>query len=142
MATCTFFGHRECPEAVKTVLYSTLKTLVEQGVDTFYVGNQGQFDRNVRGALRKLQAEYPHIRYDVVLAYLPQKPDPSEDYTDTIYPEGLETVLPKFAIDKRNRWMIRQADLVVCYTPYTWGEAYKYVQQARKQGKNVIPLGN
>lgn len=141
MRVCTFFGHRECPEAVKEVLYHTVEALIQQGVDTFYVGNQGQFDAYVRSVLRHLrQARYPHIRYCVVLAYLPIKPDPVEDNTDTIYPEGLETVLPRFAIEWRNRWMLRQADHVVCYTPYSWGGAYKFAQQARKQGKVVIPL--
>lgn len=140
MRVCTFFGHRECPEAVKEALYLTVEKLIGQGVDTFYVGNQGQFDAYVRGTLRRLSVVYPHIRYNVVLAYLPEKPNPAEDYTDTIFPEGLETVLPRFAIDHRNRWMLRQAELVICYTPYPWGGAYKFAQQARKQKKVVIAL--
>lgn len=140
MRVCTFFGHRECPEAVKEALYHTVEKLIGQGVDTFYVGNQGRFDAYVRGTLRRLSVVYPHIHYSVVLAYLPQKPNSAEDYTDTIYPEGLETALPRFAIEHRNRWMLKQADHVVCYTPYSWGGAYKFAQQARKQGKVVIAL--
>lgn len=140
MSVCTFFGHRECPEAVKEVLRHTVEGLIKQGVDTFYVGNHGQFDACVRSTLRQLTARYPHIRYAVVLAYLPVKRDPYEDHSDTLFPEGLEQVPRRFAIDHRNRWMLRQADCVVCYTPYPWGGAYKFVQQARKQGKAVIAL--
>ncbi len=141
MRVCTFFGHRECPEAVKEALFFAVEKLIQQGVDIFYVGNQGQFDAYVRGVLRHLRQErYPHIRYSVVLAYLPVKREPYEDHSDTLFPEGLEQVPRRFAVDHRNRWMLRQADCVVCYTPYTWGGAYKFVQQARKWGKAVIPL--
>ena len=34
MAACTFFGHRECPDAVEPRLWAVLETLiVEHGVD-------------------------------------------------------------------------------------------------------------
>ena len=68
MATCTFFGHRDCPETIKPKLRSTIIDLIENhNVDMFYVGNQGQFDAMVRSALKKLKQEYPHIDYAVVL---------------------------------------------------------------------------
>ncbi len=45
MSICTFFGHGDCPETIQPVLLTTLHTLIEaQGVNTFYVGNQGRFD--------------------------------------------------------------------------------------------------
>ena len=72
MPTCTFFGHRDCPETIKPKLKETLIDLITRhGIDTFYVGNHGHFDAYVRSTLRALKQEYPHIRYAVVLAYLP-----------------------------------------------------------------------
>ena len=91
MAVCTFFGHRECYGLEEAILRQTVVDLLGQGVDTFYVGNQGQFDATVRLVLRQLQKEYPHIRYSVVLAYLPVEKREYEDMSDTVYPEGLET---------------------------------------------------
>ena len=45
MAACTFFGHRDCPETMKTKLREALVDLItNHGVDMFYVGYQGQFD--------------------------------------------------------------------------------------------------
>ena len=74
MAACTFFGHRECPDSVKTKLREVLVDLIENhGVDMFYVGNQGQFDAMVRSALRELRKVYPQTEYAVVLAYMPGK---------------------------------------------------------------------
>ncbi len=141
MAACTFFGHRECPESVRPILRKTLVGLiVNHGVDIFYVGNQGQFDACARQTLRELAVEYPHIRYAVVLAYLPGKQNAYEDFTDTILPEGIETVHPKFAISWRNNWMLHQTDFVVTYITHTWGGAYQFAEKARKQGKTVINL--
>ena len=45
MAACTFFGHRDCPAAVKPKLRAELVELIERyGVERFYVGRQGAFD--------------------------------------------------------------------------------------------------
>ena len=74
MKTCTFFGHRDCPETIKPYLREVLIDLItNNGVNTFYVGNQGRFDGIVRSVLRELEQEYPEIHYAVVLAYLPGK---------------------------------------------------------------------
>ena len=81
----------------------------------FYVGQQGAFDGIVRSVLKELVSLYPHIRYAVVLECLPQKRDEfdTRDYSDTMLPEGIETVHPRFAISWRNKWMIKQSDYVV-----------------------------
>ena len=74
MANCTFFGHRDCPETVKTKLREVLVDLItNHDVGMFYVGNQGKFDAYVRSELKKLKQEYPQINYAVVLAYMPGK---------------------------------------------------------------------
>ena len=73
MNSCTFFGHRDCPETLLPALEAALIELIEsKDVTHFYVGNQGTFDRLVRTSLRKLTARYPHIRYTIVLAYMEQ----------------------------------------------------------------------
>ena len=55
MSVCTFFGHRDCPGSVKSRLWEVLTELIVNcGVDTFYVGNHGGFDRIVRIVLREL----------------------------------------------------------------------------------------
>ncbi len=141
MAVCTFFGHRECPETIKPVLKNTLADLiVNHGVDLFYVGNQGQFDAYVRAILRELVQKYPQTHYAVVLAYMPGARNEYEDFSDTMLPEGIESVHPRFAISWRNDWLLRQTDFVVTYITHTWGGAYKYAEKAKMQGKTVINL--
>lgn len=141
---CTFFGHSYCPETVKPRLRETLVDLIEtQGVDVFYVGNHGDFDRMTRSLLRELSAQYPHIRYAVVLAYVPQKRDEFDqrDWSDTMLPEGIERVPPRFAISWRNRWMLDHADIVVTYITHSWGGAAQFAELAEKKGKQIVGLG-
>ena len=139
--TCCFFGHKDTPESVKGDLYTAIENLItEHGVKTFYVGNQGSFDFYTRAALRQLQKKYPHIRYAVVLAYMPGEVSEYEDHSDTMVPEGIEEVHPRYAIDWRNRWMLRESQYVLCYIHHHWGGAAKYVQAGQRQGKTVINL--
>lgn len=141
MAACTFFGHRECPDTIKPKLREVLVDLItNHGVDMFYVGNQGRFDAIVRSMLRDMQKEYPQIRYAVVLAYMPGKQTDYDDYSDTMLPEGIEAVHPRYAISWRNNWLLNKADYVVTYITHSWGGAAQYAAKAKKQGKTVIEL--
>ncbi len=138
---CTFFGHRDCPETIKPQLRSTLIELIENhNVDMFYVGNQGQFDAIVRSTLRQLKQEYPHIDYAIVLAYMPGKPSECEDYSDTIFPEGLETIHPRYAISHRNTWMLTRSDYVITYITHSWGGAAQFAKKASALNKSVFNL--
>ena len=142
MAVCTFFGHSECYGLNVAMLQSTIEDLIKQGVTEFLVGNQGQFDAMVRNCLKSLQQQYPDIRYTVVLAYLPKEKGEFEDFSDTMYPEGIECVHPKFAIDWRNRYLISASDVCLCFINKTFGGAYKFAHMAKTRGLTVINLGN
>ena len=141
MPHCTFFGHRECPDSIKNQISTVLTDLItNHDVDMFYVGNQGRFDAIVRGVLRELKEEYPQVNYAVVLAYMPGKQTEYDDYSDTMLPEGIESVHPRYAISWRNNWMLRQSDYVVTYITHSWGGAYQYAEKAKRGGKVVINL--
>ena len=136
MANCTFFGHRECPDLIKTQLREVLIDLItNHNVDTFYVGNQGRFDAIVRSVLRDLKIEYPRMNYAVVLAYMPGKQTEYGDHSDTMLPEGIESVHPRYAISWRNNWMLQQSNYVVTHITHPWGGAYQYAVKAMRQKK-------
>ena len=139
---CTFFGHRDAPTEICVLLEDVLIDLIEnQEVDMFYVGNQGRFDSMVRRVLIKLKKRYSHIRYAVVLAYLPDERDPNlEKDVETIYPEGLETVPRRFSISRRNQWMVEQSQIAVTYVVVSYGGAAQFQELARKKGKRIINL--
>ena len=138
--TVTFFGHKDTPKEIKPTLRTTLVDLIENhGATEFYVGNNGNFDTMVRRQLENLSQTYP-ITYNVVLAYLPTKKSEYDDYTNTIYPEGIETVPKRFAISYRNKWMLEQSDIFITYVARTYGGAWQFKVIAQRQGKTVIEL--
>ncbi len=136
---CTFFGHRDSPDKIRDKLRETVVKLIEErDVTKFYVGNNGNFDRMALSVLKELSGVYPQINYYVVHAYLPEKG--GEDFEHTVYPEGIETIPKRFAIDYRNRWMVGQADVVVAYVRRSYGGAAKFLDLAERQGRMVINL--
>ena len=140
---CTFFGHKDVGELNAETLKNAIEELIKSGVDTFYVGHQGGFDSMACSCLLKLKTSYPYIRFWVVLAYMPALTLKNDLYCDySIFPEDLEAVHPKFAIEKRNRWLIDRADCCICYVNNTWGGAYKFARLAKKRGLPVINLGD
>ena len=143
MPACTFFGHRDCPSSIKPKLHEVLIDLIENHtVDMFYIGRQGAFDSIVRSVLKELVSAYPRINYAVVLERMPSEQDEfdSRDYSDTILPEGIETVHPRFAISWRNKWMIKQSDYVVTYITHSWVGAAQFAEIAERKKENVINL--
>ena len=138
--TVTFFGHKDTPKEIEPTLRTTLVDLIEnKNVTVFYVGNNGNFDTMVRRQLEDLSHTYP-ITYSVVLAYLPTKKSEYDDYTNSIFPEGIESVPKRFAISYRNKWMVDQADIVVTYVTHSFGGATQFKDMAERHGKTVIEL--
>lgn len=120
-----------------------IRSLIDsEGITDFLVGNQGHFDSMVLSVLRKLKDEYPQISYRVILAYLPTSKDDlaSLEPMETMYPEGLETAPKRFAISKRNDWMLSQSDFVICYVWHHFGGASQFVEKAKRQNKTVISI--
>lgn len=140
MAACTFFGHRDCPDSVKLELLSVIENLItEKNVRTFYMGNHGNFDHLVISILKELKIRYHDINYYVILAYLPGKDYDLQEYV-TIYPEGIEIVPKRFAIDFRNRWMVNRSDYVISYVNRNFGGAAKAKNYAEKKRKVIINI--
>lgn len=138
--TVTFFGHMDTTPLIKPILTKILIDLIaNKKADTFYVGNNGEFDNMVRNILRRLKEEFPHIKVSVVLAYLDNKKMLTK--LDTIYPEGLEKIPLRFAICKRNEWMIKQSDVVVVYV-VRGGGAHKYMELSRRKQKTIINIAD
>ena len=139
----TFFGHRDTPQKVEQVLRIILTDLITtKGDDLFYVGNQGEFDRMVIKNLKLLKPCFPQIKFYVVLAYMPCDKNGFnfEESENTLFPSALEKTPPKYAIAKRNLWMIEESDYVITYVKHITGGAAQYQELAEKSGRIVINL--
>ena len=134
---CGFCGHADAPKELYVPLRNSIEQLIcQQDAREFYVGSQGAFDHMALRALREMKEKYPFIRYAVVLAYLPGKIVPQDPADPTIFPEGL----PRFAISRRNRWMVDNCRWMVAYVTRGFGGAVKPLALARKKGVTVIEL--
>lgn len=143
MAVCTFFGHRECPSEIDSALKDTINELiVDNGVKCFYVGASGEFDRVVFRALVELKRTYDDICIKRVLAYFPKNNLYDDHKQYDVLPEGIETVLPRFAIEYRNNYMLSRADFVVAYNVRDFGGSAKFVKKAKRRGIRVINIAD
>lgn len=136
--TVMFCGHAEVPDvdAVQKWLCAAVEHLIHRGADTFYCGGYGQFDILAAGCLQKMKQTYPAIRSVLVLPYLDRKVDASS-YDETVYPP-LEHVPRRYAISKRNEFMVTWADVVVAYVRYSWGGAAATLRYAERKKKEII----
>ena len=143
----SFIGHREIyrhnilEQKVEQIARDLLskKEYVE-----FYVGRNGDFDILVASGIKRAQKAVGHHNSSLILLQpYPTKDDKYyEDFYDEVwYPIDSKTH-PKGAITKRNRWMIEQADLVICYIEREEGGAYTALKYAWKLEKAIINLAD
>lgn len=135
-----FFGHSDtmADERLRARLYEVIVRCAQMGVDEFLLGEYGGFDLAAAGQVKRAKAAQPQIRSVLVLAYLDRTVDLTL-YDESVYPP-LEEVPKRFAIVKRNEWMAREADIIICYVKHSFGGAAKAVAAARRKGKIVYNL--
>lgn len=116
----------------------TLRGLVAEGADYFLLGGYGGFDSLAAHVVYDLKRDNPQIHSTLVIPYLNRDYD-TKLYDDTTYPP-LEGVPLKFAISKRNEWMVDQADVVVAYVQHSWGGAAATLRYAESKHKRIIRI--
>lgn len=135
----TFCGHREIVnrDELRDKLNAAIIGLISEGADTFYLGGYGAFDSLANEVLHELKDQY-HIHTSLVLPYL-DRDYLTDIYDDTIYPP-LESVPRRFAISRRNEWMVDQADVVVAYVKHGWGGAAATLRYAERKKKRIVEI--
>ena len=137
---CAFFGHRELYNDITPQLEEAISTAVKHGYDVFWSGGNGAFDRCAAGTVYRLKKKYPHIKIVLIQAYLPKQPI-SEIYDQAIFPEGVEIGPPRFAINRRNQWIIRNCEGAICYVNHSYGGAYAAYRKLLRNKKVLVNLG-
>ena len=137
----TFCGRSKIAdkETVRERLTNEICNLLSSGYTTFYLGGYGDFDLMAASVLHEMKDSYPSIDRVLVLPYLDRKYD-EKLYDSTVYPP-LESVPKRFAISKRNEWMVEQADVVIAYVTHDWGGAVKTLEYAVRKKSQIINIG-
>ncbi len=142
LRACALFGHRDSPESIAKVLYNAIERVIaEEDVKVFYVGTQGSFDRIAYRVLCELENKYS-IEIKVVLAYLQTDKNSYYDYKKTVFPDVLENTPRKYAIIKRNNYMIDNSDYIVCYVENSFTNAYTFVKRAIRKNLKIKNIGS
>ena len=137
--TVTFCGHKEIYDAkVRERLRQVVEDLIAEGATLFLLGGYGGYDRVAAEVVWSLKKAYPEIHSTRVLPYLDREYS-TDIYDDTTFPP-LESVPLKFAISKRNEWMVDQADVLVAYVTHDWGGAAKTLEYAKRKKKRIIQI--
>lgn len=140
MYSCTFIGHADCDKSIKEKLYCAIEELIcENNVTTFYIGTHGYFDYYAYQVLLKLEKIYK-IEILVVLSNLTSVPDYCKG-SKMLFPDTVAKSPYRYAIIKRNGYMIKNSQFMVCYINYTFSNTYNFVKQAISKKLHIIDLG-
>lgn len=151
--TCCFTGHRTIPTGQRENLTRRLREVVEdsirRGYRYFGAGGALGFDTLAAQAVLDLKRQYPHIRLILVLPCRSQADRWSGAQKQTY--EAIKSQADKVVyisqvytwgcMHRRNRHLVDQSSLCICYlTRPTGGTAYT-VDYARARGLEVVNLG-
>ena len=143
----TFFGHKDAflSDEEKKKLTDLLRSVLEKSPDAvFYLGDYGNFDYLCNSVLKELQKVFPLLRRIFVTPYLDPKYSrlkcAASRFDEVLYP-FTERVPPRFAIHRRNRWMVDNADFIIACIDHDWGGAIKAVEYALQRKKPCVNLG-
>lgn len=140
MKNCFFIGHRDADnQLLPRIIEAAERLILEEHVTVFYVGRYGNFDRMAGQAIVQLKIQYPSILLYLVLPYHPaDKPMKAPaGYDGTFYPDGMESVPPRYAISRANYKMIDTCDFLIAYVTHTVSNAcnlWEYAMHRQKKG--------
>ena len=117
----TFFGHTKIPYGNE--VSNKLSQLLEEKINgqdvTFYLGCNGRFDGVALYCCVQYKEKHGNARLAFVTPstnekYLKSRKNRLEIFDEIVYPD-LENAPTQSATVDRNRYMVRQSDLVICY---------------------------
>jgi hypothetical protein len=145
----TFCGHKDISDRqlILNKLIKTLEPYFKGNIPlTFYCGGYGGFDSVASQAVDVLRKTYSEIEAEkiyvtpYIAASCKEKLDTLKNYYDEIIYPPLENVPLRFAISRRNEWMVDNSDIIIAYVMHNWGGAAKTLEYAKRHKKNIIQL--
>ncbi|MGN0771620.1 MAG: hypothetical protein ACI4MI_03440 [Christensenellales bacterium] len=137
----TFCGHADYLPGLndKIKMIELINEISKGETVEFYLGGYGGFDRFAMKCAKIYQETNQEAKLILVVPYIYKSHTYYRNkgyYDATIYPE-IENVPLKWAIVKRNQWMVDRADVVIAYVEHSLGGAYKTYSYAIKKRKLI-----
>ena len=141
---CCFAGHSDLygTDAIYEKLLRIIENFVTvNGINEFWVGNYGDFDKLSAKAVRQIKTKHPQVQINLVIPYLTSELNNYKELYinsyDNILVADIPQSTPKFLqIIKTNQYMINNSDILVCYVSHTFGGAAKTLEYAKRM-KNI-----
>ena len=147
----TFAGHSKMQtnDRLADRLKNAIReNLPKEGKVSFYCGGYGDFDDLCAKACRSIAAERGNCEVLLITPYLTESQQKklieiqkTKLYDDILYPP-IENSPLRFAIVKRNEWMVNEAELVIAFVSHTYGGAYKTLNFAKRKHKRILNLAD
>lgn len=138
---CTFLGHHDVQSNIREALKKAIVELIQNGVDEFVVGNNGKFDFYAQEILIELQNRGEKINISIALSHIDEE-SLTNSQGFTVFPDVLEKCLPRFAISKRNDWMIKKSQVAVVYLAHNFSNTSKWVEKAKRRKLKIININD
>lgn len=144
----TFCGHRNVSDnAIITdrltdaITNLFLEATTDNVPISFYCGGYGEFDRLAENVIDRVRNNFPNTRCEKIFvtpyitqSYQYRNEQMKRRFNDIIYPP-IENVPYRYAIIRRNEWMIDSADIIIAYVKYSWGGAARTLEYAKRKRK-------
>ena len=143
---CCFAGHSDVygSDNLQTDVYNKCEELItEKGVNFFWVGNYGGFDKLAARTIRELKEKYPNIKLELILPYVTRSINDYEeiyykDYDNMAIADMPEKTPVRFRILKCNQYMVNCSDFLIAYVNHSFGGAAKTLEYAQEKKHIVI----
>lgn len=141
----TFFGHSDFQEEIKYIKKIEFFLQKEKLKDVdFYLGGYGKFDEFALKCCREYKSKNPNCKLIYISPYLGETLKRNREflqsrYDEIIYPP-IENAPLKFAICRRNEWMVQCADFIIGYVNRQYGGAYRAFLYAKRRGVQFYNL--
>ena len=137
---CVLFGHGDSSDKLINLVKTKILEIIRDYEDVeFFVGNNGNFDFISQKALREISDENESFKYYIVLSRIDERALVG-DNEYAIFPEGQELVPKRFTISRRNDWLLKKADMALCYVRYVASNSYKLLKKAERRGVSIINI--
>ena len=142
---CAFCGHRDVFEAdIEERVKNKIAGLIENDFTTFYSGGMGEFDKICERIVRRFKRKNDNIKLCLILPYMKNDINNNRGYYDALYDEiivpDLENVHYKRAITERNRWIVKNSDMLLSYVFRDYGGAWAMLKYAEKSGTEYMNI--
>ncbi|HCU56127.1 MAG TPA: hypothetical protein DIC18_02195 [Clostridiales bacterium] len=143
----TFCGHAEIYNGQEELHGKVLSAIMEHATGeevVFYLGGYGDFDWIALRCCKEYKQTHPDAKLIFVSPYLDEvyfkRRERYIKECDGIEVAEVESTPKRFAILKRNEWMVKHSDFLIAYVKYSWGGAAKMLKYAVSHKKPLVNI--